>query len=105
MRGRKPKPSNLHVLQGTTRPDRKNRREPHPQEMEDVPEPPEFLDDVARAEWFRVGRELLSAGLLARLDTTALAAYAVTYSQWSQSIMMIRKHGMLVKTPNGYPVQ
>lgn len=105
MRGRKPKPSNLHVLQGTTRPDRKNRREPHPQVMEDVPEPPDFLDDVARAEWFRVGRELLSAGLLARLDTTALAAYAVTYSQWSQSIMRIRKHGMLVKTPNGYPVQ
>lgn len=105
MRGRKPKPSNLHTLHGTARPDRKNREEPNPIHPDCLPDPPDFLDEAGKAEWFRMGKALFDAGLLTNIDTTAFAAYCVAYSQWTGNIRKVVKLGMVFKTPNGYPAQ
>jgi phage terminase small subunit len=52
MAGRKRKPTALHVIEGTLRAGRTNQREPKPELA--MPEPPAFLDEHAKAEWFRL---------------------------------------------------
>ena len=105
MRGRKRKPSSLHVLHGTDRPDRMNWEEPNPASPDSFPDPPDFLDEVAKEEWSRMGKELFDTGLFTSIDSTALAAYCVAYSQWTENIRKVTKFGTVFKTPNGYPAQ
>jgi len=52
-----------------------------------------------------VSIDLEPLGLLTKIDMAALAAYCMAYSRWVEAENMIRKHGMLVKSPNGYPMQ
>ena len=54
-----------------------NDREPTP--PPGVPDCPEYLDDDARAEWFRTAGVLNEMGLLSRADRSALAAYGVLW--------------------------
>src|SRR4051812_32697332 len=56
MQGRKPTPAALKLIQGNPG-KRPIRQEPQP-ERGDLPEPPEFLAEDAKAEWRRVAPEL-----------------------------------------------
>jgi P27 family predicted phage terminase small subunit len=47
-----------------------------------IPECPEWLDDIARAEWNRVTPALHQTGLLTVLDHACLEAYCVLYSMF-----------------------
>lgn len=38
-------------------------------------------------------------GLLSTADRAALAAYCVTYSRWVEAELMVKKFGMIVKSP------
>lgn len=69
-----------------------------------LPSPPDYLTLEGIAEWKRVGKLLKKSGLIDNLDATALAAYCVAYCRWVEAEDQIRKHGMLVKAPNGYPM-
>lgn len=80
IRGRKPKPSALHELQGTR--NRRKNTEPRPS---GIPTCPKHLDRVAKAEWKRISEELISVGLLTSADRAALAAYCVAYSRWARA--------------------
>ena len=80
MRGRKPKPTTLKILEGN--PGKRSLNEHEPQVQAEIPECPEFLDDEARAEWFRMAKVLQDMGLLTQADRAALAAYCVAYSCW-----------------------
>jgi P27 family predicted phage terminase small subunit len=103
--GPKPTPTRLKRLKGNPgkRPLPKN--EPQPDKPARVPMAPRHLDKIAKKEWRRMARELHKLGLLTALDTTALAGYCVAYSTWVMATEKIQKHGVLIKTPNGYPVQ
>jgi P27 family predicted phage terminase small subunit len=79
MRGRKPKPQELHIREGTSR--MRNRRAT-PKLRPGLPTCPSFLDAEARKEWKRISKELADLGILIRLDRAALAAYCSSYSQW-----------------------
>ena len=46
------------------------------------PDPPEFLDEHAKNEWWRVAPELHALGLLTVLDLQPLAAYCQAYAHW-----------------------
>ena len=104
MRGRKPKPTALRSIEGNPGKRQLNDREPQP--PEGVPDCPEELDDVARAEWFRTAAVLKEMGLLSPADRTALAVYCTAYSRWVQAEAQVRKYGAIVKSPNkGFPMK
>ena len=97
MAGRKPKPTHLKLMQGTDRPDRILENEASPAIPTELPEPPDFLDEAGQKEWYRTGEELLTSGILSRIDLTALAAYCEQYSAWIEATRMVRKHGTVIK--------
>lgn len=110
MRGRKPKPTNLKVLQGTARPDRVRGDEPRPDP--NLPAPPDHLSADALVEWGRISGQLYKLGLLSEIDRSALAAYCQAYGRWVQAeralaarISEADKGGLLDTTPNGLQQQ
>lgn len=78
--GRKPKPTAVHVLQGTFRPDRHSGGEPEPPTS--IPEPPKSLKGEALAEWDRITVLLAASKCIAELDRSALAAYCIEWSRY-----------------------
>lgn len=70
-----------------------------------LPEPPAHLTDKEKEEWVRAGEQLLNVGLIGELDTTVLAAYCSAYGRWVETQELIKKHGVLVKSPSGFPMQ
>src|SRR5688572_8892567 len=104
MRGRKPKPTVLKLIEGNPGKRRLNDREPVP--PDGMPDPPEFLDAEARAEWDRTSQVLTEMGLLTKADRSALAAYCVAYSRWVQAEAQVAKYGTIVKSPEkGFPMK
>ena len=104
MRGRKPKPTVLKLIEGNPGKRRLNDREPVP--PDGMPDPPEFLDAEARAEWDRTSKVLADMGLLTKADRSALAAYCVAYSRWVQAEAQVAKYGTIVKSPEeGFPMK
>jgi P27 family predicted phage terminase small subunit len=98
MKGRKPKPTILKALAGNPGKRAVNRAEPVA--PEGIPECPEFLDDEAKAEWFRMASVLSEMGLLTRADRSALAAYCVAYSRWVSAEAEVKKYGTVVLSPD-----
>ena len=97
MRGRKPKPTHVKLLAGN--PGHRPINDREPMATEGIPDCPSHLDEEARAEWFRTSKVLLDMGLLSTADRAALAAYCVTYSRWVEAELMVKRFGMIVKSP------
>ena len=70
MRGRKPKPTVLKLLDGN--PGKRPLNDREPTAPQGIPEPPNWLDDEARAEWFRTVKVLADMGVMSLADDTAL---------------------------------
>ena len=104
-RGPAPKPTAIKRIAGTYRPDRSAANEPQPEIPERTPSVPSHLSEAARAEWYRVAKELHGLGLLTRIDVTALAAYCETFATWVEALDKCREMGLIVKSPNGFPIQ
>jgi len=102
-RGRKPKPTNLKLLEGTFRPDRANKNEPKPDPG--IPDPPECLSPVALEKWKRITPELESLGLLTQIDGDALARYCQHYAIWVEAVGNVQEIGLVVKSKKGNPIQ
>ena len=91
--GRKPKPTTIVERQRDSNISRT------------IPPPPEYLSVEGKACYRKMVKMLKSTGLIARADADALALYCTAYDRWLNAEAAIRKHGMLVKTPNGFPTQ
>lgn len=110
-RGRKPKPTQLKVVQGTARADRLNASEPMPDAAR--PAPPPHLSEEARREWDRVVDELFRLGVMTELDRASLAAYCQAYGRWVQAEESLAKFaardpatkGLMIKTQAGNAIQ
>lgn len=104
MRGRKPKPTTIRLLEGN--PGRRPLNDREPDAPDGMPECPEYLDDVAKAEWFRTAAVFREMGLLTPADRTALAAYCVAYSRWVEAEAQVKRFGTIVKSPDkGFPMK
>ena len=103
VRGRRPLPTELKVLQGTQRADRMNRNEPKPRVA--IPQCPSHLSGEAKREWRRMARDLAQLGLLSRIDRGALALYCQAWGRWVEAEEALKRHGTMVKSPNGFPMQ
>src|ERR1022692_4544746 len=66
---------------------------------------PAELGPIARQEWDRIVGELTSLGVLSSFDRGPLAAYCIAYALWIEAIEMVQKHGAMIKSPKGFPVQ
>jgi P27 family predicted phage terminase small subunit len=106
MRGRKPKPTRLRVLEGN--PGRRpfNEREPSPPlaALEDVPV--EIADNQrAVQEWQRLAPMLRDLRVLTEADRGSLLALCQQWSLYQEATSKIAQAGMVVKSPSGYPIQ
>src|ERR1700674_383610 len=102
-RGAKPKPTRLKVLAGTLRGDRTNLNEP--EVRTEIPTCPRELSAVAKREWKRIARSLADMGLLSKIDRAALAGYCQSWATWIEAQAALRKHGVIIKSPNGFFMQ
>jgi phage terminase small subunit len=84
MPGRRPKPTQLKVLQGTFQKCRGNPKEPQPELG--IPQAPEYLQGEARAEWDRVTVHLGNTRVLALQDRTLLAAFCATHGRFVEML-------------------
>jgi P27 family predicted phage terminase small subunit len=100
MRGRKPKPTSLKLLQGN--PGKRPIRGSEPQPPRSQPSCPAHLSPTAKAEWKRLAQSLNKIGLLTQVDRAALAAYCQAYGRWVEAERKLAETPVLLKTPAGY---
>jgi P27 family predicted phage terminase small subunit len=98
MRGRKPKPVELKIIEGNPGKRPLNLDAPAPKQA--VPACPSFLSPEGKKEWRRVSKELLSVGLLTIVDRAALAGYCQAYSRWKEAEEAIQEHGLTYEYTN-----
>lgn len=100
---RPPKPTALKLLEGNPGKRPINRSEPKPASK--TPNCPSWLDDVAKAEWKRVIKDLEGAGLITLIDRSALAAYCQAFSRWKHAEDIVKREGLTMATESGYVMQ
>jgi len=99
MKGRKPKPTALRLIDGS-RNRRANPREPRPEVK--APTCPAHLNPTAKAEWRRLAQQMVSLGVISELDRAALAAYCQAYGRWVEAERKLKETPALIKLPSGY---
>lgn len=100
MVGRPPKPTRLKELQGN--PGHRPLNKAEPKLVSAIPSCPRHLSKEARREWHRVSRELFAAGLLARVDRAALAAYCQAWARWVTAERELGTQDLVLTTEKGY---
>lgn len=111
MRGRKPQPTHLKLVNGNP-----GRRPVTPDGFRpkaEIPDCPEHLTGEARKEWNRVTELLHEHGMIAQVDRGALAMLCTVWSRYVAAEEMIEKArqaapasmGLFVKSPNDFPIQ
>lgn len=92
MRGRKPKPPALRIIEGN----RGKRPIPEviePRKSDRPPKCPAWLAPEAKKEWRRIVAKLHEIGLLSDLDTAPLAAYCQSYARYIEAEEFISENG------------
>jgi P27 family predicted phage terminase small subunit len=100
MRGRKPKPTHLKLLEGNLGRRPPNLGEPKPRRA--IPTCPAHLCPSAKSEWKRIACLLYSLGVLTELDRASLAAYCQAYGRWVEAERKLKETPALLKMPSGY---
>jgi P27 family predicted phage terminase small subunit len=109
MRGRKPKPTARKRLEGNPGKRALPAHEPQPpaqaQTFSADDLPPELADSpVAAAEWLRLAPMLYRIRLVTDADRSALLALCLEWARYLDASAQVRKLGMVVKAPSGYPM-
>ena len=98
-RGPKPTPTEIQKLRGNP-----GKRKLPPEVVFDdeaMPACPDWLDDVAKAEWANVCKSLFDAGVLKRVDAAALAAYCQSYARWAEAEQRVQESGQVIYSDKG----
>lgn len=98
MRGRKPKPTYLHLVNGNPGRRPRNRKEPKPPRC--IPSPPEHLSDDARVAWSMLAAKLDRMRVLTEADAWALEELAETYVEVVQIRRRIARDGRVLTVKN-----
>lgn len=103
MRGRKPKPTVLHLISNTVKPE--NARPNEPQPTGDLFTPPDELSAREKAVWIRT-IDRAPPGLLKELDGDILQLYVETWVEREEARAKVKEYGPVVKSPTqGIPIQ
>lgn len=102
MKGRKPSPSHLKLVKANPGKRAMPKREPKPKG--NLESGPDWLTDDQKLVW---DYAISSApyGLLKKLDQSVLVAWVVAADLHRQATEKLNSGAMLIKTPNGMPVQ
>jgi P27 family predicted phage terminase small subunit len=111
MRGRKPKPTHLKLVDGN--PGRRPVVSDEFRPEAEVPECPEHLSGEGRREWERVTQILFRHGMVSCADRGALAMLCTLWDRYVTAELMIERAkesapasaGLFVKSPNNFPIQ
>jgi P27 family predicted phage terminase small subunit len=98
MAGRKPKPTQLKLLEGNPGKRPLPQNEPKPAPI--APDCPEWLCDDAKAEWARICPQLERLGLLTQVDMAAMVGYCESWAQYKKSMEFLHKHGEVYPIKN-----
>src|SRR5436190_22712494 len=112
MRGRKPKPTQLKLLQGNPG-CRPIREEVQPTVPPDVPAPPAYLTGDARELWELRALELHTLGLLTTIDEEPFAILCQAYGRWRDAERALARlaavdtqtSGLMIRTTGGNAIQ
>ena len=104
MRGRKPKPSYLRVLDGNASKRPINDLEPQPEGDLEAHAPPEWLSDAQKEGW-RYAMKHAPPGMLKRLDQSILVAFVVAQERHADAAQKVSQLGSLLKAKSGQPYQ
>lgn len=97
MRGRKPLPTKIKLLQGTVKKNRLSPAEPEGTPLESCPRPPKMLlGKQAKEEWKRVAPLLFGAGLLATEDMMMLICYCSAVQELHDAMITCRDEGTTI---------
>jgi P27 family predicted phage terminase small subunit len=99
MRGRKPKPTKLKILNGNPWKRRINKREPRA--AGPVGTCPAWLSAAAKAEWKRIVPVLQQLGMAASADRAALTAYCQAWAELEDATKQLTKEGRTVQAKRG----
>jgi len=95
------------LIEGNPGKRRINNAEWRPNDETPVPDAPDYLGDVAAAEWRRVAPELSAMGCLhPTVDLSVLAAYCQAFDRWRKAEEVMARDktggaGMVQRTHNG----
>ena len=71
-----------------------------------LPASPKHLDKIAAAEYRRMGKLLVSTGIMTEIDAVGLAGYCVAYSNWILAREKIEEFGLVILSPKEkFPIQ
>lgn len=102
MRGRKPKPSRLHELNGDPGKRHRSREgEPRPEALEKAPRPPHHLNRRAAGVWRRIVPELISMRLISAIDGASLAAYCSAVATYQEADERLKTDKWTTSTARG----
>lgn len=100
--GRKPLPTNLHVLNGNpSKINIEERKLAEPRYSAELPVCPEWLNEAARFEWDRLLPELDGAGLLKKVDMAVFAGYCDNLAMWQKANKLLEAEGFTAETARG----
>lgn len=108
MRGRKPLPTWRKQLASYPGKRGVNVDEPKPPTTDTafLDPPPELADHpLALKEWARLAPMLAKARQITDADRAALLALCLEWSRYLEATAKVKTSGMVVTTPNGYPIQ
>lgn len=104
MRGRKPKPTYLRVLDGNAGRRPLNPDEPQPVGVLAEHEPPPWLSDPQKDGW-RYAMKHAPPGMLKRLDQSILTVWVVAEERHADAAQKVSSLGSLLKSKAGTPYQ
>jgi P27 family predicted phage terminase small subunit len=102
-RGPAKTPTTLRLLNGETRKDRINLKEPLPRDV--PPDCPSWFDAETVLVWNRVTQELEAMGLAKSADQDALAVYCQAVVLYAKACKLVNGSGLLIKGREGNPVK
>ena len=103
IRGRKPKPTAMKILEGN--PGKRPLNESEPIPPKGGVKCPTWLLPEAKKEWKRLAPALEAMGVLTMADLSAFAGYCQAFARWKEAEEFITQHGTIFKTPSGYVQQ
>jgi P27 family predicted phage terminase small subunit len=75
--------------------------EPEPQPFTSIPQPPDYLDDDAAAEWRKQAPELVRIGVLTVADATAFASYCQVVGRWIKAERALKGQELVIEAGDG----
>ena len=97
------KPTVLKILEGYPGRQKPNENEPKPLQV--TPECPDWLEDEAKKEWFRVVPELSRLKMLTILDVSGLIGYCQSWARYVEAEKYLSDNDSVTITESGYMQQ